>query len=188
VYCDNSNLDVYHKSPGYRRSKYRLRRYGSADLIFLERKKKRGGVVRKRRVAVPATDLTLLGGEGDLPEWVGQWFLQRVRFRDLRPACRLGYHRTAFMGVVAEGEPVRLTLDRDVQGEPAKGWEVAPLQGGRPLLPGEAVLELKFHSSLPRLFRDLLALLPAPGGVSKYRRCVEVWGLTGGASFSQAQG
>src|SRR5262245_58191826 len=38
LYCDTPALDVYHRSPGYRRSKFRLRRYGASEAVFLERK------------------------------------------------------------------------------------------------------------------------------------------------------
>src|SRR5947208_6777877 len=37
LYCDTPGLDVYHRAPGYRRRKYRLRRYGLAEVIHLER-------------------------------------------------------------------------------------------------------------------------------------------------------
>src|ERR1043166_306117 len=40
LYFDTPGLDVFHRSPGYKRKKYRLRRYGTAQLIFLEQKRK----------------------------------------------------------------------------------------------------------------------------------------------------
>src|SRR5947209_4475248 len=52
LYCDTSGWDVYHRSAGYRRSKYRVRRYGAAPDVHLERKKKRGDKVRKHRDAL----------------------------------------------------------------------------------------------------------------------------------------
>ena len=43
------------------------------------------------------------------------------------------------------------------------------------------LVELKYQTRLPNLFRDFLELLPAnPARTSKFRRCVEVWGLAGG--------
>ena len=33
LYLDTPFLDIYHKTPGYRRSKYRLRRYGSQEWV-----------------------------------------------------------------------------------------------------------------------------------------------------------
>ena len=37
LYCDTPGLDVYHRAPGYRRRKYRLRRYGLGGLPGGER-------------------------------------------------------------------------------------------------------------------------------------------------------
>src|SRR5687767_9052739 len=36
VYCDTPGLDVFHRSPGYRRTKFRVRRYDGAARVFLE--------------------------------------------------------------------------------------------------------------------------------------------------------
>jgi hypothetical protein len=177
AYCDTAALDVFHRCDGFRRSKYRLRRYGAADRVYLERKSRRGDRVRKRRAEVPAGELALLNGTPAPPDWAGAWFKERVAGRGLRPVCRVAYWRTAFFGV-AGGAPVRLTLDRALVGSAASGWEVAPLDDGRPLLPGGVLLELKFHVHLPPLFHGLLPRLPLqPARVSKYRRCAQLCGL-----------
>ena len=71
-------------------------------------------------------------------------------------------------------------MDRDLRGEPASGWEVGLRSDGKPLLSG-AVLELKFHATLPPSFVELLSGLSSLAeGDSKYRRCVRAWGLAGG--------
>lgn len=177
LYCDTPGLDVYHKAKGFKRSKYRVRRYGEAETIFLERKRRKGDVVRKRRDSVAPSELHLLGGSDVSLDWAGWWFYRQIQFRSLRPSCLIAYNRTAFMGTSSTGT-VRLTLDRDVTGVPADGWEVRPVEGGKALLPGGVVLELKFRAMLPPLFMDLLSELPSSGGgVSKYRLCVDAWGL-----------
>jgi hypothetical protein len=179
AYCDTPRLDVYRRSPGYRRSKYRLRRYGESGAVYLERKKRRGDRVWKRRDPVAAAELACLAGAGPPAGWPGEWFLRKVRNRELSPACQVAYTRTAFIGGTV-AEPLRLTLDRDLAGVLAEGWAVEPLGGGRALLPGGAILEMKFRDALPLVFRDLLALLPPGlGRVSKYRVCVRAWGLAG---------
>jgi len=173
VYCDTPRLEVFHRSPGYRRAKFRLRRYGDDPKIFLERKTRRGDRVRKRRVEVRPEELGLLQSEPN-PAWAGDWFARRIRFRSLRPTCQVGYWRTAFFGQ-AGGSPVRLTLDRELVGLPAEHWLVPRLDEGVPLLPGGVLLELKFHVHLPPLFHELLPRLPIQEArVSKYRRCVEL--------------
>jgi hypothetical protein len=168
LYLDTASLDVYHKSSGYRRSKYRLRRYGGGAVVHLEHKKRKGDRVRKRREVLPLADLPrLLDGGTD------GWFGRCIQERMLHPVSWVGYARTAFVGS-AHGGGLRLTLDRGLQGMPASGWTLPERIDGRELLPGEAILELKFRSALPGLFRDLLGNLSArPAGRSKYARCVE---------------
>jgi hypothetical protein len=176
LYLDTPFLDVYHKGPGYRRSKYRVRRYGACAWAHLERKTRKGDRVGKRREVLPLAELPNLLGSGG----AGTWFGPRVAERLLRPSCLLGYARTAFVGSAAGG-PVRLTLDRSVVGAPAAGWAVPAGVEGRELLPGEAIVELKFRSALPGVFRELLGALPGlRPGRSKYGVCVEAWGLARG--------
>lgn len=176
LYCDTPQLDVYHRSPGFKRSKYRVRRYGETAVVHLERKKKKGERVRKKRVPLALEELGGLGEVDAEPEWAHAWFLRQVRLRGLRPAARVAYERTALVGQAAEGG-VRLTLDRDLVGEPADGWALPAVGAGWRLLPGGVVLELKYQEMLPAMFRDLLAgLPPARGRGSKYRLGVEAWG------------
>lgn len=179
LYCDTTALDVFHRSPGYRRSKYRLRRYGDSDMVYLERKRRWGDRVRKRRDGVPGHELALLAG-GEVPlDWPGLWFQRQTRLRAVRPTCRIAYIRTAFMGTSPTG-PIRLTLDRDVTGVPARDWNVSPVEHGKSLLRDEVILELKFREVIPQVFLEILAELPSLGeGVSKYRLCVQSWGLAG---------
>jgi VTC domain len=175
VYCDTPRLDTFHRAPGFRRSKYRLRRYGEAPRVYLECKRRWGDRVKKKRAEVADTELSLLTSASP-PEWAGAWFQRRISKRGLLPACRVTYHRTAFFGG-SDDAPIRLTLDRNLAGAPATSWDV-PLEDGQPLLPDGVMLEMKFHTYLPELFRSLLPRLPLQQGrVSKYRRCVQVCGL-----------
>lgn len=172
LYVDTPYFDIYHKTRGYRRSKYRLRRYGAMDWVHLERKLRRGDRVRKRRDMVPLGEISSLSSGIN-----GGWFGERVRERLFQPVCWIAYTRTAFQSTTPAG-PLRLTLDRDVVGAPASGWTVPAGVDGRALLPGEVILELKYRANLPPLFQELLAELPSRlAGVSKYGRCVEVWDL-----------
>lgn len=179
LYCDTSRLDTYLRTKGYRRTKYRLRRYGDAVQVFLERKKRQGDRVAKRRDAVGMEDLAFFAGVDPLEDWVGGWFLDRLRARDLRPTCRVVYNRTALVGV-GPTAGLRLTIDRDLVGVPTREWDLSAVRDGKELLPDGAILELKFRDVLPGVFRDLLATLPPDlGRVSKYRTCVRTWGLNG---------
>lgn len=172
LYLDTPFLDIYHKTRGHRRSKYRLRRYGETEWVHLERKMRRGDRVRKRRDRIPLSEVPHLpSGEN------GYWFGVRVRQRAFRPICCIAYTRSAFQAETIHG-PLRLTLDREVIGAPAADWTVPAHVNGRELLREEVILELKYRTNLPPLFRDLLTHLPARmAGVSKYGRCVETWEL-----------
>ena len=181
VYCDSPEFDVFHRSPGYRGSKLRMRRYGSAPFVFLERKFRRGDQVRKRRVEIHPEELPRLseymGGLKPELDWQATWFLEHALKKRVAPACRVGYRRAAYFGMSGK-QPVRLTIDENLIGQPTRGWEAQPLLDGLDLMPGKALLELKFHDTIPDLFRGLLPVLPMQAArASKYRRCVRLCGL-----------
>jgi hypothetical protein len=179
LYLDTPELDVYHRSQSYKRRKYRVRRYGTGLELFLERKLKDGDRVAKRRTPIPEDELPLLGHPMALATWPGQWFHRRLLARRLGPACRIVYQRTAFAGGGMDG-PLRLTLDRRLRGALTNEWDLAPLEGGLPLLTGQFILEFKFRLALPSLFKGLVQELRLrPAAVSKYRLCREAWGVPG---------
>ncbi len=182
LYLDTPGRDVFMRSEGHRRRKFRLRRYGSEERIYLERKTRQGNRVAKRRSDVPLCELAGLtcaleellqrhtNGTGN---WPGQWFRERVTKQSLMPACLLTYDRTAFVRPMEPGMdgPLRLTLDRRIRGQAAQTWELIPLDGGHAILPGHVICEFKFRGAMPNLFKDLINRLQLqPGSVSKYRR------------------
>jgi hypothetical protein len=186
LYLDTPELHVYYRQPSFKRRKYRVRRYGSAPLLFLERKSKSKDRVKKRRTALPGEDLDLLANPMSLVDWPGHWFHTRLLDRRLAPACRVAYLRTAFVGSCPEGL-LRLTLDRQLRGVLAREWDLTSPEGGLPLLAGEVVLELKFTAALPLPFKGLVREMKLdPGPVSKYRLCHEAWGLPSGREVADA--
>ncbi len=184
LYFDTPAFDVYQRSPRYKRKKYRLRRYGDNDMIFLEQKRKKNGKVAKRRVLVAETDLERLHADLD-PQWEGHWFHRRLAARELVPSCLISYRRQAFFGNNAEG-PLRLTLDRDLRGQVAQQLKVEPVIAGMQMLPGSVLLEMKYRKNMPALFRSLMLDFGLnPSTVSKYRHALEVLGrapIGGGSS------
>lgn len=178
LYFDTPSLDVFHRLKGYRRSKYRIRRYGEAPSVFLERKSKRGGTIRKTRSLISADEIVRLASADPVPQdWDAAWFVRKLANRRLRPVCQVAYARTAFFGM-AENSLVRLTIDRDVVGRPHGAWELPPLEDGRQLIPDGALLEIKFQVRMPALLQALQPRLPSPPDkVSKYRQCVNACGL-----------
>lgn len=181
VYLDTPTLGVFGRNGALRTRKYRLRRYGNEDTIWLERKAKIDGRVKKRRTAIGETELVCLYDQPPPPHWPGQWFRRRVRLRQLQPVCAVTYERFARIGLTPEG-PIRLTLDRTIggcglQSAGMNGWEVprgslAELQR----LSGLCILELKYPMSLPAIFKGVISDFSLePLKVSKFRTCMQTW-------------
>src|SRR5262245_21781384 len=57
LYFDTQQWDVFNKNGSYKRSKYRIRKYGNSDVVFLERKLRRRGIISKRRSVVEIDQL-----------------------------------------------------------------------------------------------------------------------------------
>jgi hypothetical protein len=177
VYTDTPRFDVLRRNGDYATSKYRARRYGANGPVFLERKDKDGNRVRKCRATVPADDLAILGRKHAPEDWVGDWFRGQVVERELAPVCRISYERVAFMGMTDSGA-VRVTLDRNIRGEVADGWNLHPVGDVPELLPGFVVCEFKFRVALPAMLKEVVeALALTPATVSKYRRFARAAGL-----------
>ncbi len=173
VYLDTPGFDTFRRLPGFRRRKFRLRRYGQESTIWLEVKRKRNGHVRKRRVSVADAELIQHLLQSETPDWEGAWFRRRIDQRQLRPVCQVTYRRFARIGMSATG-PIRLTIDRDLFAADAAGWQVpsAPLSG-ESLLKSRRIVEFKFREVLPASFRGLIQELRLePATFSKYRECV----------------
>ncbi|MGE5192264.1 MAG: polyphosphate polymerase domain-containing protein [Deltaproteobacteria bacterium] len=169
IYCDTSGFEVFHRLGPHRRRKYRLRRYGSESLVFLERKTRQAERVRKRRTMVDDRDLPALSAFSTDSGWPGHWFHQQLLRRRLEPVCAVRYLRTAYVGTEDEG-PLRLTFDRDLRTCLARDWALPPAACGISVLTGQVVCEFKFRGALPALFKGVIRELALePTGVSKYR-------------------
>jgi hypothetical protein len=178
LYFDTDELDVYYRQGPYRNAKYRIRRYGNEEVVYLERKSKPQGRVRKHRTQVPLADLPLLEGEAVPEEWAGRWFYRRAKKRRLKPVCQISYDRVARVGVM-EGQPVRLTLDRGVSCVRRVNVQAPERVDTFPMLePGEGIAEIKFRVALPQAFQDLAHDLGLPPtSLSKYRLGIRALGL-----------
>jgi len=162
IYFDTPQWHVFRKIGSYGRAKYRVRRYNDADWLFLERKLKRGGIVRKRRSEIGIAELPSLAQLAK-----AGWYDARLNLRQLLPTCYIEYHRVARQKITPEGM-LRLTVDRalrfdtDVQ----LAW---PAQRGEPFLKENAILELKYPR-LPALAKRIIEEFNLnPGPASKYR-------------------
>jgi hypothetical protein len=73
LYFDTGDLAVFRQRGSYARSKYRIRRYGGNDSVFLERKMRTRKVLSKRRTHVPCEEIEKLAGSAVDPRWEGAW-------------------------------------------------------------------------------------------------------------------
>jgi hypothetical protein len=179
LYFDTAAFDVLAKTGSFGRSKYRIRRYGESDGVFLERKMKSRDLVSKRRSIVSIADLAHLRHRQPQRGWAGHWFHRRIEARLLQPVCQISYLRTARIGTGSNG-PIRLTLDQNVRAL-AVGRAAFDVEPGKPIADGQMILELKFRHSVPAQFAQLIEkfrLEPQP--VSKYRLASTVDGCVHG--------
>jgi hypothetical protein len=168
IYFDTSSLDVFYRRGSFGRSKYRIRRYGTAPVAFLERKLRQPSVLAKRRTLAPLTTLDRLATSDLDDAWEGHWFHRRLLARRLQPVCQVSYHRTARV-LMHAGETTRLTLDSNLAAQPSEriGFAHSP---GVSLLHDRAILEFKFRGVLPVMFRRLVEeFMLNPEPASKYR-------------------
>ncbi len=213
LYLDTAELDVFHRTGVAGLTKHRIRRYANDTVLWLETKRKKQMVVSKSRTVVAESELSArlatvtdpAAVEAVNDPWCGDWFLQRVAKRALRPMVQVSYRRFARTAIIA-GESLRLTIDSHMRARPVDGWRVAhnsavgktsayqaaeppnealsPYNGELPF--GESqILELKFHNHMPQLFKQLLLSLAIPtSGFSKYSHAVQALGLAPTAGHS----
>jgi len=174
LYFDTERHDVFHRRGSHGRAKYRVRRYGDADSIFLERKLRKPNMLIKRRTIASLELLDHLKDEDVDPSWPGEWFHRRLLVRRLNPVCLVSYHRTARASV--NGDIARLTLDDDVRAVSTAAARFAD-EAGAEVFEGRMILELKYRHALPSIFKRLVeafSLETAPA--SKYRLSMEALG------------
>ena len=167
LYFDTAAQDVFHRRGSYGRAKYRVRRYGTSDVVFLERKLRQPGLLIKRRTIAAMDSLHRLQAPEVHAEWDGEWFHRRLQLRRLAPSCQVSYHRMARVLSCPDGI-ARLTLDAELRAGPLESASFTP--GGVPFLEHGLILELKYHRYLPALFRRLVEEFALEvGTASKYR-------------------
>lgn len=162
LYLDTPEWHVFRKIGSYGRAKYRVRRYSGESWLFLERKMKRGGLVRKRRTTINIQELPEFAS---LP--AGQWYDRRLQLRQLAPMVYIQYDRVARQKMTSDGL-LRLTMDRALHFNTEVKWHW-PGRGGTPFLTEFAILELKYLQ-LPALAKKCIAEFNlTQGPASKYR-------------------
>lgn len=158
------------------RDKYRIRIYNLSDkVIFMERKRKEGDLIRKssvritRRLAeqIISGDPTGLNlAQNDLIKDV----YAMMRTRLLRPAVIVDYRREAF---THPAENTRITFDTDISTCPGSiDLFNAELLTVPAVTTGKQVLEVKYDDYLPSHIAGLLTgLVCERSAISKYTLC-----------------
>jgi len=178
LYFDTSDFAVYRRRGSYRRSKLRVRRYGSADVVYLERKLRTANLLSKRRTIVPIEELAILASHLIPRGWAGRWFEDRLQARRLRPIAQVSYRRFARVGAGVFG-PMRLTFDDQITAQRCERFEFAP-PAGVPVRDDQLIIEMKYCVEPPAVLRNLVEefkLIPA--AISKYRLSIDAMSSTG---------
>ena len=177
LYFETREFDVFHRRASYGKSKYRIRRYGTSPIMFLERKFRTERVLIKRRTTAALEDFRRIEADEPDRDWYGYWFHRRLLIRQLKPLVQVSYVRTARLGSSPHGK-VRMTIDFDLRVLPLPDGAFLP-GVGLPLLEGQNIIELKYCVNLPAVFRQFIskfALKTQP--VSKYRAGLALLGLS----------
>ena len=180
IYFDTEDFDLFFRRGSHARAKFRIRNYNGAAKIFFERKLRKGDRTTKRRSEGSMDDLLRLDHADQ--DWTGRWFARRLHNRGLLAVCQVGYQRTARVGV-SGGGPLRLTIDEHIRANAVHAVEFSST-GAMEILPGQAILELKYVNS-PGFLRHLIhdfELAPQP--VSKYRLSVQALNLAVGPALA----
>jgi hypothetical protein len=168
LYFETSGFDVFSRNGSYGRSKFRIRRYGMSDIIFLERKFRTERLLAKRRTTVPVTDIDHLADPKPDPAWPGYWFHRRILLRRLRPLIQMSYDRVARVGLASTG-PVRMTIDTNLRVLPMPDRAFIP-GTGLPLIEDKCIIEVKYRIEMPGLFKQMAEKFGLQvQKVSKYR-------------------
>ena len=168
LYFDTEKYAVFNRQGSFRRAKYRIRRYGASDAVFLERKLRTSELLSKRRTLVRLDELAFLTTDVADEFWSGRWFHQRLLMRRLRAVTQVTYDRTARVAMTDYGV-IRLTIDEGLKALPVEAAAFAP-DGPATPLPVEAIVEMKYRADMPAVFKRLAEEFDLHAErVSKYR-------------------
>lgn len=180
----SSIASLYYDTPDYRliraslekpefKEKIRLRSYGLAtdsSPVFLELKRKAGGIVYKRRVqsTIPMVQKffaedTDIGVGGQISKEIKSF---RDYYQSLVPSCLIIYDRTAYF---EPGGDLRLTIDANPRYR-TEDLSLKESMEGTPLLPeGWTILEIKVQDAMPLWLAEILSAGKIyQGSFSKY--------------------
>jgi VTC domain. len=162
---DDSSIIRHSLSKPYYKEKLRMRSYGNMiapdSKVFLELKKKIGGVVIKRRADLLLSEAALLLESGIRPQpadYISGQVINEIAYflssHTVKPAAYISYKRTALFD--QDDGDFRITFDRNI----ITRREDLSLEKGRfgtDLLPGHYLMEVKITGSFPLWFTSLIS-------------------------------
>lgn len=167
IYYDTDNSEIIRHSLArpYYKEKLRLRSYNipaSPDSkVFLELKKKTGGIVHKRRAVLRLGEAYQFLENGKRPpgiDYMNTQVLNEISFflknHEVRPAVYISYNRSALFG--KDDREFRITFDRKII---TRREELSIEKGrfGEELLPGRYLMEAKVSTAFPVWLAHLLS-------------------------------
>lgn len=170
IYYDtqDNNLIRTSLSKPYYKEKLRLRCYNYPltlhDKVFMELKKKTGGIVHKRRAVMTLQEAYNFISSGKRPEINGymneqvaneiEYFLSR---NEVSPAVYISYKRMAFFG--KNDKDFRITFDSDILTRREDLFLEKGSFGENLLENGMYLMEVKISSSVPMWLAEIMAEL-----------------------------
>lgn len=176
IYYDTEDYRLIRTSldkPDYK-EKLRVRAYGAPtpeSTVFVELKKKCGGIVYKRRAALPLSeaDLLLQGKPMQADSQILREIRYFLRFYKPVPSALLSYRRVAYTGAEAG---LRITFDDGIRFRTSALRLTAGAWGQELLPPAMTLMELKSPGAIPLWLCELLndnGIYPT--SYSKYGTC-----------------
>lgn len=168
IYYDTVNHDIirHNSSKPFYKEKMRIRSYydknGPDDMVFMEIKKKSGGVGNKRRIKIRLGEIEPFINEGVLPE--AKTYLEKQVAKELQyflnnnkvsPALYVQYDRLALFG--KENKDFRMTFDHNVRTR-RSDFKFGPADEDEMLLPDDVyIMEIKILGGMPLWLTALLS-------------------------------
>lgn len=168
IYYDTEDNSVIRSSLSkpYYKEKLRLRSYSSPTPpdgeVFLEIKKKTGGIVHKRRAVMTLEDAYKFIEEGERPAaatYINSQVINEIDFflqqNKVHPAAYIGYKRRAFFG--KEDKNFRITFDSNILTRRDAVCLKEKCRGESLLDDGQYLMEVKISGAVPIWLADLLS-------------------------------
>lgn len=167
IYYDtrDSSIIRHSLSKPYYKEKLRLRSYGIPcspnSQVFLELKKKIGGIVNKRRAVLTLSEAYNFLATGTRPsnlDYNNQQVLNEISYylmhHAVEPAACISYDRIALLG--REDRDFRITFDHNILTR-SQDLNIEKVRYGEDLLPGRYIMEVKVREAFPVWLANLLS-------------------------------